>query len=926
MPSAMQWDISNNLKSNTIYDIYQDKKGKIYIGHEKGMSIYNGVKVANPKGIAAANSISNFVELSPNLMICRSFQGNYYGLKKDTLSEINSGFSINAGYPSFFKTDIGIFGVQHNTVFKVTNAGQYLPLNNLINPFERINASFISGHHLYMSTTEGLKKYLSIVDLSSQKEVYHKSVKPEETQMVFGHQQRVGVLTRQTQMIEIFEDGQRIGQTSIAHKIPANVKITHINEKKNGNVLFGTFSGFYVFDKNFNLKSHELQDFQVSCFMEDMEGNLWVGTLRDGIFIIPNLQNRTLFLASKLNNNIKVANSVVTHKHLVLGTFDGKLIFLKPDGQLDKTINLGKTAEIQAMHFNPAKNELMVYSDNFYILDATTGKIKQSEFQLSTKCIDVFENTIATGTSGGLYITQGNTKNKFLDSFWIQELYFMNKDELLLQTGIGLLHFYIDENRFTKLQCEGLPKNLTELNDRYFFRMNSLVYEYKEGKTTLFYTHKSGGIEKLMSDGEHLWLIDEAQGIYNLSGNNKEIFTKTNAIFQDEVLAFYHLAGNYLSVGIDDVQVIKYPKSSNSIAPYLTISALEGTYQLEGKQYVSGFSKNELGIAYAFTPNISARGNAVLYYKLVGYHSQWQTLNSKDDYKLNLTRIPFGKYTLEAYAKNESGVKSNVVSLLLVIKPPYYLQWWFLLLVAFLVICVFVALLYYNKKALKKKNEEQREKENLKLGAIQAELRAIRAQMNPHFIFNSLSSIQKNILNDENIHAYRNLSTFAKLLRQAIEYTKEEYLTLDKELDFLNNYIALEQLRCDYAFNYELIVEPNLDPKQIVIPSLISQPFVENAILHGLLPSEKEKNLTITISAPSPQAVLLQIADNGVGLKHAQNNKRIKENQHTSFALNAVKERIALINKNHFLHANLQMDSTENGTTILLTFTQTNDK
>jgi len=152
---------------------------------------------------------------------------------------------------------------------------------------------------------------------------------------------------------------------------------------------------------------------------------------------------------------------------------------------------------------------------------------------------------------------------------------------------------------------------------------------------------------------------------------------------------------------------------------------------------------------------------------------------------------------------------------------------------------------------------------------LRLERSALQAQMSPHFIFNCLNSIQHFILKNDSEAAVLYLAKFAKLVRSALNASVEGSILLEDEVNMLNNYLTLEQLRFNQSFEYQIFVAPSLDPANTLLPPLIVQPFVENAVLHGM--DSKQKNGLILIKFyPDKDILSIDVCDNGAGLKPEQ--------------------------------------------------------
>ncbi len=174
-------------------------------------------------------------------------------------------------------------------------------------------------------------------------------------------------------------------------------------------------------------------------------------------------------------------------------------------------------------------------------------------------------------------------------------------------------------------------------------------------------------------------------------------------------------------------------------------------------------------------------------------------------------------------------------------------------------------------------------------------LTELKRQMNPHFIFNALNSIQSKILTDKKNEASKFLILFSKLIRKNLEISDVEFITLDEELSNIEVYLEIENMRLGDSFSYQFIVDENVATDTIKIPTFLIQPLVENAIWHGLMPLETEKKLSIEIKKEGG-FLKIRIIDNGIGIQKSQAMKRDKS-YHTSKGLGLIVERLELISK-----------------------------
>ena len=227
-------------------------------------------------------------------------------------------------------------------------------------------------------------------------------------------------------------------------------------------------------------------------------------------------------------------------------------------------------------------------------------------------------------------------------------------------------------------------------------------------------------------------------------------------------------------------------------------------------------------------------------------------------------------------------------------------------IIAFAIILAMGGTLVYSNR----KRKETAYKQNL----AESEMKALRSQMNPHFMFNSLNAIQKMVLNNENDRAFKYLDTYSKLTRRILENSEKKWIPLQDEIKFLELYLEIESLRFQHAFTYEMKVDENISVHEDQIPAMIIQPLVENAIKHGLLPKDGDKKLLIEFKKPVNNSQLeVIVEDNGVGRKVATENKIKSEHQSMSLAI--TETRLHLLDETGNSKITIE-DLTKNGSEI----------
>jgi len=273
----------------------------------------------------------------------------------------------------------------------------------------------------------------------------------------------------------------------------------------------------------------------------------------------------------------------------------------------------------------------------------------------------------------------------------------------------------------------------------------------------------------------------------------------------------------------------------------------------------------------------------------------WQNIGPQR--YLNINNPPNGKYLLELKAVNAFGGESRAIKKLTIsILPPVYQRLWFqmLTLIAAIIIGVTVYLQLQKRRA-KRKFNAQRERELLAYQKEIAELKltALQAQMNPHFIFNSLNSINWYILKNKPAEASIYLTKFSKLVRRILDNSKNLSIPLDSEINALRLYLDLESMRFNGTFTYDIQTDDEIDLEEVFIPPLILQPFVENSIWHGLTPKEGKGNLLIQIY-PENGNLKCIVQDDGIGRRASRRLKTDNGTTHQSKGFKLTTNRIKL--------------------------------
>lgn len=281
-------------------------------------------------------------------------------------------------------------------------------------------------------------------------------------------------------------------------------------------------------------------------------------------------------------------------------------------------------------------------------------------------------------------------------------------------------------------------------------------------------------------------------------------------------------------------------------------------------------------------------------YRLRGF-DDWTEVTGK--YVANYTNVPGGDYVFQLQAANNEGVwNKKTLELPIHIKEPWWQTWWFQIGVL-LLIAGFISWLYRYRVGQIRRKEKLRSQYEKKLANV--EMTALLAQMNPHFLFNSLNSIDSYIIKNESGKASEYLNNFARLMRLILQNSRSNYISLKDELETLDLYLQMEGLRFSNKFGYEIKVAEGIDTAAIVIPPMLIQPYVENAIWHGLMHKKDGTpgKVEIIINRQDNNLICI-IKDNGIGRERAAELKAQKPGNHKrSMGMQITSDRIEMINK-----------------------------
>ena len=406
------------------------------------------------------------------------------------------------------------------------------------------------------------------------------------------------------------------------------------------------------------------------------------------------------------------------------------------------------------------------------------------------------------------------------------------------------------------------------------------------------YAISDSHIEGISADSNGNIFLATAAGL-NVYRNNLDKVVpilKEDGIPTENLLnAFTMLKNGHLALGISNGIAIINPEKTlqSQLQNKLSISRIKinGTLQNSIKNNIE-LSKNQTDLTVYFSDLSFLDPIKVNYEYRFIEDKNWIDLGHNPE--LSLNHISPGKYHIQVRCKdNLLNTQQKMLTITVLANPPFFKSNLFYILLLLLIIAF---VLFIQKYLTARKQKDAAYQQKIK----ETEMQMLRSQMNPHFMFNTLNSINSYIIQNKTEDASAYLTTFSKLMRNILQNSKEQWITLENELQTLKLYIDLESARLEHSFSYQIIVDNDVDEDRIKVPPLIIQPFVENSIWHGLRNKRETGNLIISVRKAGEDHLQISIEDNGVG---REKSAQLKTNQvsHKSFGMEITNDRLKML-------------------------------
>jgi len=686
----------------------------------------------------------------------------------------------------------------------------------------------------------------------------------------------------------------------------------------------GTLPGVAFINKKITKDSLPIYygDYFISDVFQDKEGNILLSTFDKGVIVIPDTKVPDVINTFKEDP----ANALYsdTTLGLIIGTSKGKLL----NYSKNKITSINQEGErpIEAIYGNNMSN-LIVFDDGcIRVYNKKTASVKRI-IQASLKdAVVLSDKLFYLGTNRGIIkvssddlITFNTELVKGMD-FRIYSIEYNPEDHCLYaSTANGLFTIFSDGTIQPILIHKNViyPNYLSHYNGRiYVATKTNGILVIQHGKITNTIHPKINNQEEVLKKlciHNNAIIAKSSNGLFQFDMNGK-LLKAIHSIFgfsSKRIIDFtFHQNQLWVSHsgGIQPID-LNYNKSNHQ-KPIIRLNHILVNDELINPYQTNSLNSSQRKIQFIFSSTTLRNHESIhYYYKLAGYDENWN-INNYESNQITYSALAPGDYTFYLKVENQ-GVYSEPIVFSFSIAAPFYTRWWFITIVVLLFLGVVWVIYRWQLNIQRKKSQQINELNASKLTAIQS-------QMNPHFIFNSLNSIQDLILKGDVEHSYSYITTFSNLVRRTLNYSEKDFIDFEQEIKLLELYLSLEKLRFKKELNFSIDIK---DVEDVMIPPLLIQPFIENSLIHGLLHKEGEKNLKISFELKD--TLICTIADNGIGREKSKVIKQRQRAEHESFSGKAIHKRFEILSnvfKGNFgyTYEDLYENNEATGTKVIL--------
>jgi ligand-binding sensor domain-containing protein len=935
------YSVAEGLPSSETYAVFQDSRGFIWVASDMGVGRFDGYnfKVFTTANGLTDNTIFKFYEDDKGRIWFNTYSGRLCYYYNDSI--YSKELAVNDKLRTFLGPGIlnGLRVDKDDTILLSTNKGLIKVIPSIENNKRVWNRLEALNNKMTVLVDGGFvtfdRSFIANINwYNGGKNIRASLSNPTSNITLVERARNQSLLLFFLETIQVVDTFAHLAKD---RPIPFNIDnpisyATHILQETDTTFWLGLKGGgvrLCSLDNPLKPIRKLLGSLSVTWIMKDREGGYWFTTLEDGLFYMPNDAVR-LYAAT---DESVINNKLTFH---IMG--DGKIWALSSFELYERKGKAGEFIPIlpgllKTYVFPDRWNSywnLFVHSDGNFWISTNAGVVV-----LNNRTHNIINRTFASKTADF-----PARSSRLLIEDRAGDVWSLNQNILLK----------IDHHSFKLLQTITLPSRAETMCEDYdgsiligaldgLYRLVKDSVSYLGLKNKLF----TNRIVDLKKHGGNIYAASRGVGVFIISGDSVQQITVANglrsnmcrSIFIDEQNTIWVGTNNGLSAirhsevpskasilsfssadGLpsDDISHVEkdgsliwlltkkgicsfYPEvlARKSIPPpvYITRLRIDNMPQpLNGSHELSS-KINFIGLDYVGLTYKNA-GRQNYKYKLEGYDTSWTYTRNTF---VQFTKLPAGSYKFIVSCINNLGVESTQPAVYtFTVNAPFYKRWWFYisLSLAFAGVVIISSMLTVQRI---RKREKTKTEINRKIANL--ELQALRAQMNPHFIFNCLNAIQDFILKNEPIPAKHYLSSFSKLIRKTLDNSRRQNISLTDEIDFLYLYLELERMRANSRFEFEITLEEGVKDMNLEIPSMILQPFIENAVRHskiGSLPGQG--SLKINFSVREDNLVCI-IDDNGVGVNITLKAKAAEARRGNAHATDIINDRVRTINEVH---------------------------
>ena len=936
---------SEQLEAQSIYSIAQDKEGRIWATSRGYVAMYDGFqvkKIVDPDYLRQSYFVAT---TSPKGEVyCSTLSGKIYQCTPDSLLlyySLPDSLATNRINLKFTKDNNLIIAA--NGIHLLSKDKQLTAISgDLPSQYEYFD---FDGNVKYFNTTNRIDGQQNLITKATDGDLISKMKMPDSLSGIGGNTKylRNGFTFHNTAYFYYLKDQDHL--TTLYHLIDGKIEPIELPLDKqwgkirprfytteNFLIVADPYVGAWVYDKNLELAFGDYQIFKtlnISSAIEDQQGNLWLGTIGNGLHLINDFNTFHYKYHPKLGKETAVSLAAnFREKTLHLGCASGKIYDLKRT--YGPPVYENNRAVMQIFYFK--EHSFFILNNSLVLENGTKLPLTTTPSALVYDLTMYDDTTVLYGHFGGI------------NSFRISP-----SGEV--STDIGNLQNtrFLDISSSTgSIDFDRKNNVLWTTNSKGTFCINTETGKFNSCDDTLGIKPILKGIadasRKLYTDGNRVYLIKNMAVV--------DTVAQKGQILASHQRLFHGVSKNDLYVFRPPVmQYYDYTKDSS--AYYLGLSSVkritsslnmqEKTMVIDNRRLLVSFQPNRVytgskttisfsnitylgedyttvidpeldheqnSLKFNFFSNAYLPKNALKYfYKVDGLDNDWIQVPEGRNF-VEFPHLPPGDFEFQLKALCPDGTETKIERYSFSVKTPWFKSWWFFVLLGLII----SSIVYYRFKLIKDKNKIEHSKRL-------AEIRAIKAQMNPHFMYNALNSVQDLILQKDIPNSINYLGKFSNLMRRTLDYSARDEVSVEKEIELLTLYLDLEKLRFGDEFTYHITTNFEDRTDEYRVPAMLLQPYTENALKHGLLHRDGDKILNIDFNALR-EKLIITIKDNGIGRIRSQEINERRNKEHQSFATTAAESRLQLIQDATGKNIGLEIIDLDNhsGTIIQFTF------